>query len=39
MRQDQLLKGNKPEIVARCVDRYFFGNMPRCPTCGGGKLE
>ena len=36
---DQLKSGSKSELVARCMDRKMFGNLPRCPVCGGGKLK
>ena len=36
---DQLLGGAKAELVERCVDRKLFGNLPRCPECGIGKLK
>ena len=35
----QILSGNKDELVGRCVDRKVYGNLPRCPECGIGKLK
>ena len=34
-----LMSGNKGELVERCVDRKMFGNLPRCPQCGIGRLK
>jgi len=36
---DQLLSGKKAELVDRVVDRYEHGNLPRCPSCGIGRLK
>jgi len=36
---DQLLSGNKADLVERCVDRKVYGNLPRCPQCGIGRLK
>jgi len=36
---EQLLKGNKGELVARCVDRKSYGALPRCPQCSIGRLQ
>ena len=35
----QLLSGNKADLVERCVDRKLYGNLPRCPQCGLGRLK
>lgn len=35
----QLLGGTKPELVERCVDRKLYGNLPKCPQCGIGRLK
>ena len=35
----QLLSGNKADLVERCVDRKLYGNLPRCPQCGIGRLK
>jgi len=35
----QLLGGNKGELVERCVDRKMYGNLPRCSKCGIGRLK
>ena len=34
-----LVCGNKADLVERCVDRKLYGNLPRCPECGIGKLK
>lgn len=34
-----LMSGNKMELVERCVDRKMYGNLPRCPQCGIGRLK
>jgi len=36
---DQLLKGNKGEIIERADERYANGALARCPECGGGKFN
>ena len=36
---EQLVTGAKEELVHRCVDRFLHGNMPRCPECGGGRMQ
>jgi hypothetical protein len=36
---DQLLAGTKGDLVERCVDRSVYGNLPRCPHCGIGRLK
>ena len=35
----QLLSGNKADLVERCVDRKLYGNLPRCSQCGLGRLK
>ena len=35
---NQMLKGNKPELVAKCVDGEKNGRLLPCKTCGKGKL-
>ena len=35
----QLLSGNKADLVERCVDRKLYGNLPRCAQCGIGRLK
>tara|TARA_B100000795_G_scaffold89561_1_gene65187 strand:- start:543 stop:1208 length:666 start_codon:yes stop_codon:yes gene_type:complete len=35
----QLLSGNKADLVERCVDRKLYGNLPRCGQCGIGRLK
>ena len=34
-----LLSGTKPDLVERCVDRKLYGNLPKCPACGIGRLK
>jgi len=36
---EQLLSGNKGELMNRCVDRKVYGNLPKCPECGVGRLK
>ena len=36
---DQLLTGTKVDLVERSVDRSVYGNLPRCPHCGIGRLK
>ncbi len=36
---EQLLSGNKGDLVERCVDRKLYGNLPRCTKCGLGRLR
>jgi len=36
---NQKVGGNKPELVARCVDGAMYGSLPRCPDCGAGRLQ
>eukprot|EP00320_Phaeocystis_rex_P003288 CAMPEP_0119059550 /NCGR_PEP_ID=MMETSP1178-20130426/3682_1 /TAXON_ID=33656 /ORGANISM="unid sp, Strain CCMP2000" /LENGTH=264 /DNA_ID=CAMNT_0007040591 /DNA_START=210 /DNA_END=1004 /DNA_ORIENTATION=- len=36
---EQLLSGNKADLVERCVDRKLYGNLPRCGKCGLGRLR
>ena len=35
----QLMGGTKGELLNRVVDRYENGNLPACPSCGGGRLK
>ena len=34
---DQLLKGNKSELVERAEECYANGALARCTECGGGR--
>ena len=27
------------DLVERCIDRKLWGNLPRCPSCGIGRLK
>lgn len=36
---EQALGGNRAELLARATDRHRSGNLPRCPSCGGGRLK
>ena len=31
--------GDKDELIERCVDGYMYGQLPRCPECGAGRLR
>ena len=35
----QLMSGNKGDLVERCIDRKVYGNLPRCGICGIGRLK
>ena len=30
---------DKADLVERCVDRKLYGNLPRCPQCGLGRVK
>lgn len=34
---EQLLKGNKQELINRIADAKVLGRVPRCPRCSGGR--
>jgi len=36
---DQLLGGNKQELVNRVLECLEYGCLPRCPTCARGRLK
>jgi hypothetical protein len=36
---DQITTGSRAELVERILDRVAHGNLPRCPTCGLGRLR
>lgn len=36
---DQLVGGNKADLLARVVECYEHGCLPRCPECGVGRLK
>jgi hypothetical protein len=36
---NQLVSGNKPELVERCVDGEVNGRIPKCPRCLLGRLK
>ena len=36
---DQKLSGAKAELVLRCTDAKVYGSLPKCPDCGGGRME
>jgi hypothetical protein len=36
---EQLLGGLKDELVERCVDGEMHGGLPKCTTCGIGRLK
>jgi len=38
-RNDQKKSGNKPDLVARCTDCKMYGCLPKCPECGGGRMD
>jgi len=35
----QKLSGAKAELVLRCTDAKAYGSLPKCPDCGGGRME
>ena len=35
----QKLFGAKAELVLRCTDAKAYGSLPKCPDCGGGRME
>ena len=36
---DQPMSGTKPELVSKVADGKVLGQIPKCLTCGGGKLR
>jgi hypothetical protein len=38
-KNDQLVTGNRSELVERVIDRVTHGNLPRCPQCFLGRLR
>jgi len=35
----QVVGGTKPELLKRIFDCVEYGCLPKCPTCGGGRMK
>merc|ERR1711934_18230 len=36
---DQKVTGNKDALVFMCTDAKLYGCLPKCPECGGGRMQ
>jgi hypothetical protein len=36
-KNDQIIGGNKTELINRIADAKVLGAIPRCPRCSGGR--
>lgn len=35
----QLVGGTKGDLISRIIDCKLWGCLPKCPSCGGGRLK